>query len=141
MLISAQRDYFLDASVNRSVDNVFRSNDVRQYSLKRVVFAGGHLFQSGGMHNQINLIERSVKALLVSDVTNEISHHVCILPVGEHLLHFVLLQFISAEDNQLVWLMSIKNHFGEFLTKRSCTTGYQNVQIIKHWLLVLYYSL
>jgi hypothetical protein len=49
-------------------------------------------------------------------------------------LHFILLQFITAEDDQLFGFKPIEDCLNELLPERSCPTGDEDGFVVEHFL-------
>ena len=75
------------------------------------------------MDDVVHATEGALQALLVPHVADEETDG-RILLLGEILGHFVLLQFIAAEDDQFAQLVSFQENLSAFFTERSCSPGY-----------------
>jgi hypothetical protein len=95
-LVGRQRDDALDSAVNRGVDDVLRTVDIRLDRLEWVVLGGRHLLEGRGVDDEVDAMERAVKSVAIADVTDEEPQAPF---VGVALLHLELLQLVPTEDD------------------------------------------
>ena len=76
------------------------ADDVGLDRLDRVVFAGRHLLQRGGVDDDIDAVKGALEPIAIAHVADEVAHR-RVPPIGKHLPHLVLLQLVAAEDDQL----------------------------------------
>src|ERR1035441_1994402 len=84
--------------------------------LKGVVLARWHLFQSSGMDDNRDSRQRPLEAPLIAHISNEVAQALMIEPRGPH---FVLLEFIAAENDQPLGAILPQHNFDELLPERS----------------------
>ena len=74
------------------------------------------------MNDIVDLAKRDLQAVRVSHVADEIAH----ARVVELMLHFVLLEFIAAENNQLLWLKFLQHNLGKSSSEGTSPSCHQH---------------
>jgi hypothetical protein len=113
-LIGAEGENVGDTGVERGVDDVAGSIDIGLDRFDGIVFTGGHLLKRGGMDNDVHLLEGATQADAVSNVSDEVAKR-WMVEAGDP--HFMLLQLITAEDNELLRVKFTQHDLGEFFTE------------------------
>src|SRR5215217_4170698 len=72
------------------------------------------------MDNDIHAVHSSHKPFTVTHVANKIAQRRMVISMH---FHFVLLQFIPAEDNDLLRLFFLQRDLREFFAERPCPAG------------------
>jgi len=112
--VRAQGDDPLDPSVEGGFDHIPRAHDVRHDRFHGVVLAGRDLLEGRGMDDDIDAFHRSSDTVDVPYIADEVPDAWVVKSVRPHL---VLLQFISAENDQLSDRL-LEDHLSELLPKR-----------------------
>ena len=100
-----------NTGVERGVDDVTSSIDVGFDGFDGIVFTGGHLLEGGCMDNDIHLLEGAAQADAIANIPDEIAERGVVVASDTH---FMLLQFIAAEDDELPRMKFAQHDFGEF---------------------------
>ena len=72
------------------------------------------------MHHNIHAVHGAQQPVAVAHITDEVAQGRVI--VARHA-HFMLFEFIAAEDNDLFGLFFCQQHFDEFFTEGTCAAG------------------
>ena len=123
--ISAERKNLLHALINGGIDDVFGADDVRLNGLKRIVLASRHLLECSRMDHDVHAMKRPLQPIQVAHVSDKIADRDWTV-LREQLPHFMLLEFIAAEDDQLLWTEFLENDLSELLSKRTGSTGHKH---------------
>src|SRR6266850_1362911 len=115
-LIRAQCNNAVDALIDRCINDVFATHDVGLDSLKGVVLAGRHLLQGSGMYNYGYSVQGPLEPSWVAHIPNEVAQAGEIQTRGAHV---VLLQFVPAEDDYLLWAILAQHNLHKFLAERA----------------------
>ena len=83
------------------LDQVLRAQHIGLDALEGVVLGGGHDLGGGGVHHDIDVVQRAVQALAVAHVADE-EAQARVLRRREHLGHLELLEFVAREDDDLL---------------------------------------
>ena len=115
-------------AVQRRVDDVLGAVDVGLDGLRRVIFAGRHLLQRGGMDYIVHAVEGPQKPVPVANVPDKESQLRSVFP--ELVLHDELLEFIPGVDDDFLRIIMGQDIFGESFAEASCPTCNQNGFIV-----------
>jgi hypothetical protein len=66
------------------------------------------------MDHNVHAVHRAHQAFAVADIADEITQRGVVEPAHAHL---VLLEFVAAEDDDLLRLVFLQHYFSEFLPK------------------------
>jgi hypothetical protein len=73
------------------------------------------------MHHDINIIECAVQAVPIAHISDEVAHAgMCCH--WKSVAHLVLLELVTAENDQPLRVETVEDGLNEFLAKRSCPT-------------------
>ena len=120
-LVGAQRQHPPHPLINGSINDVASTDDIGLNGLKRVVLAGGNLFERGRMHHDGDPGEGPLQAGSVAHVSNEVTQAEMIQSRGAHI---VLLEFVTTENNYPLWMKFFEHYLDKFLAKRARSTSY-----------------
>src|SRR5581483_11228588 len=112
-----------DTAVDGRIDDILAAHDVGLNGFERVVLAGGNLLECGGMYHDSYPRQSTIEAGTIADVADEISQTRIVEPGS---LHVVLLQFITAENDELLRPVIAQHYLGEFLPERAGSTSDQH---------------
>lgn len=125
----------LHTAVKGCINDISGTDDVCFNSFYRIIFAGRHLFKCSGMDDNVDTGKRSVEAILVSYVTDEVAHIGLVEACRAHLM---LLKFISAKDDELLGVIFTLHHLSKFAPERTSSSSNQNCCLRKIQLTLSY---
>ncbi len=111
----------LYAAVYSCIYHILGTDYIGLNCFEGIIFASRYLLKSGGMYHHINFIERSIKALFIPDVADEVTHW-RVSRVRKHLAHIVLFQLASTENYQPPGVIIAKHYLSELSAERACST-------------------
>ena len=114
--VRAQRQNSMHALVDGGIDHVAAAHDVGLDRFKRVVFARRHLFERGRVHHHRHSGKGALQALRIAHVADEVAQAGMIEARRPHIM---LLQFVAAEDDELLRMVVAQHHLDELLPERS----------------------
>src|SRR5678816_3904327 len=96
--------------------------------LERIVFAGRHLFERGGVYHQIHgSLEGSPEAPRVPDIADEEAQP----RIGVLTAHLGLLQLVPAEDDEPARVVAAEGDLDELSPERSGPARNENRLVVK----------
>jgi hypothetical protein len=119
-LVSAQSHYSANAAIHGSINHVFTSNDVRLNRLKWVMFACRNLLERAACPTSVNSRKGAFQALRIAHISEEIPQRRVIQTASSH---FVLFQFVTTEDDQLLTAIFVKHDFDKPSAERTSAAG------------------
>ena len=127
--VSAERKNLLHALIDGGINDVLGADDIRLNCLKRVILASRHLLEGRRVDHDVHAMKRPLHPIQVAHVSDKIANrHRAVL--RKHLPHFMLLEFIAAEDDQLLWVEFFENNLGKLFSKRTSSTGHEHDLVI-----------
>jgi hypothetical protein len=110
--------------IDRRVDDVFCPHDVGEHRFEGIIFTSRHLFKGSGVHDDIHAMKGPLQPLAISHVAQEEAQR----RAGRFrvkLPQLVLLQFVSAENDQLLGPIFAQEDLRELSAKGACAAGDQ----------------
>ena len=96
-LVRAEGHHLRHTAIDGRIDDVLGPQHIGLDGLERIVFAGRHLFERGGVYHQIHgSLEGSPEAPRVPDIADEEAQP----RIGVLTAHLGLLQLVPAEDDE-----------------------------------------
>jgi len=117
--VRAERTNSPDAAIDRRFDHVLPTIDIGLNCFERVVLAGWNLFERGGVNDYRHAGKGALQALLVANIAEKIAQAGMIDSRGAH---FMLLQFIAAEDDEFLRPILIQHDLHKLFAERSCAS-------------------
>ena len=114
--VGAQSQNPAHALVDGGIDHVAAAHDVGLDRFERVVFAGRHLFQRGRVHHDGDSGKGALQALRVAHIADEVAQAGMIEARRPHV---VLLEFVAAEDDELLRMVVAQHQLHELLPERA----------------------
>ena len=115
--IRRKRYNLLHAAVKRGVNDILRPVNVGLDRFKRIIFTGRNLLHCRRMDHIIHSAECPIQPILVPHISNKKAHFRHIHSVLIIIFHDMLLKLVPGIDNDLLWMIALKNHFQEFFPK------------------------
>ena len=121
--VGAQGQNSMHALVDGGIDHVAAAHDVGLDGFKRVVFARRHLLKRGRVDHDRHSGKGALQALRVAHVPNEVAEAGMIEAPHPHI---VLLELVTAEDDELLGMVVTQHHLHELLPERPRPAGDQH---------------
>src|SRR5580704_8200367 len=121
-LVGAQGQNAAHAAVDRGVDDVTATHNVGLDGFEGIVFAGRNLLERGGMNYDRDSGKCAFQTLGITNITDEIAQARMIKPRSPHVM---LLEFVTAEDDELLRAVFAQHELDELPAKRTRPAGDQ----------------
>src|SRR5208282_461006 len=120
--VGAQSQNATNPAVDGCIDDIAATHNVCLDSFKRIVFAGWNLLERCGVNHHCDSGKSAFQALRIADIADEITQTGMVESRGPHVM---LLQFVTAEDDELLRAVFVQHQFDELPAKRACPSGDQ----------------
>src|SRR5271169_2475273 len=135
-LVRTEGEHLFHAAVKCGVDHISCAHHVGLNGLKRIVFTRRNLFERSSVHDDVHAVEGSLQPFPVAHIADKIAdRRAGALRIKTS--HFMLLQFISAENDQFLGSILFQRDFGELPPERSRPSSYEYHLIVQAHVVVI----